>query len=246
MIKKIDPRVKLLIVMSISSLGLVFTKIPMLLAVFLAGLIISHLIRADFFMLLKRMKTILYLFVVLVIIQSIFIRTGESLVNLGSITILTTEGLSRGLAYLMRVLIILISGAIIATCDMRGLIQGLIQMKLPYDFAFMTSIGIKFLPLLMEELKDTLTAIQLRGIDIGNLPMKERVEIISYIFTPVFAGALSKAKKLSLSVECRGFRAFDRRTSILTLKFSLSDYWAIALTLLLTATMIVANQYLIQ
>ncbi|MDP3387703.1 MAG: energy-coupling factor transporter transmembrane component T [Eubacteriales bacterium] len=245
MIKKIDPRVKLLIVMCISSLGLAFTRMPMLLAVFLTGMLLSQVLKADLFMLIKRIRIILYLFAVLVIIQSIFVRSGDSLINIGSITILTTEGLSRGLAYLMRVLIILISGAIIATCDMRGLIQGLVQMKLPYDFAFMTSIGIKFLPLLMEELKDTLTAIQLRGIDIKSLPLKERTEIISYIFTPVFAGALTKAKKLSLSVECRGFRAFDKRTSILILKFSPVDYLAITLTFLLTATLIAANQYFI-
>ncbi len=245
MIKKIDPRVKLLIVMCISSLGLVFTKVPMLLTVFLTSVLISRVLKADLFMLLKRIRIILYLFVVLVVVQSIFIRSGDSLVSLGGITVLTTEGLSRGLAYLMRVLIILISGAIIATCDMRRLIQGLVQMKLPYDFAFMTSIGVKFLPLLMEELKDTLTAIQLRGIDINSLPVKQRIEIISYIFTPVFAGAMSKAKKLSLSVECRGFRAFDNRTSILILKFSPVDYFTLTLTFLLTAALIAANQYLI-
>lgn len=245
MIKKIDPRVKLLIVMCISSLGLVFTKVSMLLTVFLIGLLISRVLKADLLMLLKRIRIILYLFVVLVVIQSIFIRSGDSLVSLGGITVLTTEGLGRGLAYLMRVLIILISGAIIATCDMRRLIQGLVQMKLPYDFAFMTSIGVKFLPLLMEELKDTLTAIQLRGIDINSLPVKQRIEIISYIFTPVFVGAMSKAKKLSLSVECRGFRAFDNRTSILTLKFSTVDYFALTITFLLTAALIAANQFFI-
>jgi energy-coupling factor transport system permease protein len=127
---------------------------------------------------------------------------------------------------------------------MRRLVQGLVQMRLPYDFAFMTSIGVKFLPLLMEELKDTLTAIQLRGIDMRKLPIKERIEIISYVFTPVFAGALTKAKKLSLSVECRGFRAFDRRTSILTLKFTAIDYMVSAITLILTVSLIAANQHL--
>ncbi|HAE43281.1 MAG TPA: energy-coupling factor transporter transmembrane protein EcfT [Clostridiales bacterium] len=244
MIKKTDPRVKLLIVMCISSLGLFFTKTTMLFVVFFIGLFLSRVFNTNFLVLLKRIKTILYLFTVLILVQSIFIQTGDSLINLGDITILTTEGLARGFGYLMRVLIILISGAIIATCDMRRLVQGLVQMRLPYDFAFMTSIGVKFLPLLMEELKDTLTAIQLRGIDMRKLPIKERIEIISYVFTPVFAGALTKAKKLSLSVECRGFRAFDRRTSILTLKFTAIDYMVSAITLILTVSLIAANQHL--
>lgn len=231
----IDPRVKLLIIICLSTLGLFFSDIKILMLVFLIGLILSILFKGSFFSLLKRIRMIFYVFLVMVILQSIFQQSGTPYLTIGTLSILTDEGLLRAAGYLMRVLIILISGVIIATCDMRRMIQGLIQMGLPYDFAFMTSIGIRFLPLMLTEMKDTLTAIQLRGIDIKKLPVKQRIDLLSYILTPVVASTLTKAKKLSLSVECRGFRAYNHRTSIITLKLSPWDYVVVATTLFVTA-----------
>lgn len=183
--------------------------------------------------------------IMIVILQSIFVKSGNVLIGTENFTIITDEGLIRGFGFLMRLLIILISGTIISTCSMRMLVQGLVQMKLPYDMAFMTSVGIRFLPLLMDETKDAFTAIQLKGIDIRNLPLKKRFEIMSYVFTPVIAGSLNKAKKLSLSVECRGFRAYDRRTSIIYLKFNRSDYIILAIASVLSLSLIFINLYVI-
>ncbi len=234
MTKALDPRTKLLIVLCLSSLGLIITHPILLTFVFLVGLLISMAFKGDFFSLIKRFKKVLYLFIAMIILQSLFTTGGEPLVEIGSVTLLTTLGFQRGFGYLMRVLIILVCGIIVATAKMRHMVQGLVQLGVPYDFAFMASIGIKFLPLLVEEIQDTFVAIELRGIDFKKLSLKAKLEIISYIFTPVFAGALMKAKKLSLSVECRGFRAYDQRTSILTLKMNSLDYLWIALTLTLT------------
>jgi energy-coupling factor transport system permease protein len=224
MIKNVDPRTKLISVMFISSLALIFENIISLLILFAAGIFLVIAFNAPFFNLIKRLKHILYLFFAMIIIQSIFLNTGDVIIGLNGFKILTTDGIQRGIGYLMRILIILLSASILSTCSTRTLIQGLIQMKIPYEIAFMTSIGIKFLPLFVEEIKDTLTAIQLRGINLKELSFKDRLEIFSYLFTPIIAGALNKSKKLSLSIECRGFRAYDRRTSIINLKLSNIDY----------------------
>lgn len=241
MIKNVDPRVKLIIIFCISTLGLIFENIFMLLFVFFIGLIVSFILKANFFSVIKKIRKILYLFIGIIIIQSLFIKTGKVIIGYGNIRLLTDQGLQRGFGYFMRVLIVMLSGTIISTCNMRNLTQGLVQMKLPYELAFMTSIGIKFLPLLIDEIKDTVTAIQLKGIDINKLPIKQRIEIISYIFTPVIVGTLNKAKKLSFSVECRGFRTFDVRTSIVTLQLTTVDYLLILLSIALTSTLIVLN-----
>ncbi|MBG0765864.1 MAG: hypothetical protein H0S78_13530, partial [Tissierellales bacterium] len=45
------------------------------------------------------------------------------------------------------------SGVIITTSRDREMIQGIVQFGLPYEFAFMTAVGIKFMPLLVEEFK---------------------------------------------------------------------------------------------
>ena len=245
MIRDADPRTKLFIVMCISTLGLFFSNPLMQLSVFFLGLSTTFIFKASLISTLKRIRKMMSVIIMIVILQSIFVKSGNVLIGTENFTIITDEGLIRGFGFLMRLLIILISGTIISTCSMRMLVQGLVQMKLPYDMAFMTSVGIRFLPLLMDETKDAFTAIQLKGIDIRNLPLKKRFEIMSYVFTPVIAGSLNKAKKLSLSVECRGFRAYDRRTSIIYLKFNRSDYIILAIASVLSLSLIFINLYVI-
>lgn len=245
MTRDADPRTKLFVVMCLSTLGLLFDNPLMQLSVFLLGLFSSFFFKANLFTTFKRIKKMMSVIIGIIILQSIFIKSGKILIGTQSLTILTDEGLKRGFGFLMRLLIILVSGTVISTCSMRMLIQGLVQMKLPYDMAFMTSVGIRFLPLLMEETKDAFTAIQLKGIDVKKLPLKKRFEIISYVFTPVIAGSLNKAKKLSLSVECRGFRAYDRRTSLIHLKFNRADYILLTTSTLLSLSLILINIYLI-
>jgi energy-coupling factor transport system permease protein len=245
MIRDADPRTKLFIVLCISTLGLFFTNPLMQLTVFILGLVTTFLFKASLISTIKRIRKMMSVIILIVILQSIFVKSGNVLIGTENFTIITDEGLKRGFGFLMRLLVILISGTIISTCSMRMLVQGLVQMKLPYDMAFMTSVGIRFLPLLMEEIKDTFTAIQLKGIDIKNLTLKKRFEIMSYIFTPVIAGTLNKAKKLSLSVECRGFRAYDSRTSIIYLKFNKGDYMILTIATLLSLSLILINIYVL-
>src|SRR6056297_2945680 len=105
----------------------------------------------------------------------------------------------------------------------------------------MTAVGIKFMPLLVEEFKDTYIAVQLKGIEIKSLPLIERFRITSYILTPVIASTINKGKKLSISVESRAFRVYDNRTSIVNLKFNNIDYLLILITLTTTFVTIYIN-----
>ena len=224
MIKPIDPRAKLIFIACISSLAVTFTDLKTLVIISFITVVTALFFKVDFIRLWMRFRKLILTLVGIIIIQSIFTRGGEVIFALGPLALLTDVGMTRGLGYLMRVVIIMLSGAIIATSNMRDLVQALVQFKLPYDLAFMASIGIKFLPMLMEELKDTLTAIQLRGISISDLSFIEKIKLYSYIFTPVIVSTLKKAKHLAISVEARGFRAYPVRTSIRKLTFRSFDY----------------------
>ena len=221
----IDPRVKLFIVFCLSTCGVVFTDVWQLMLIFIIGIVYGILLNVNYIRLYKRLRRILYLFLVIIVIQSIFIKDGTALFKIGQLTLITDIGLQRGMAYLFRVLIIILSGAIISTSNMRDLLQGFYQLHLPYDVAFMVSIGIKFLPLLMEEIQNAFTSIQLRGINIRQLKLSKRIEIISYLFMPTIVSTLVRAQKLAHSVEARGFRVNKKRTSIRQLKYSKKDFW---------------------
>ena len=55
------------------------------------------------------------------------------------------------------------------------------------------------------------------------------------LLMPAVTGMIAKAKDMAVIMEMRGFRAYDQRTSYLTLKLRGGDYAVMALTVMGTA-----------
>ncbi|MCH4888097.1 energy-coupling factor transporter transmembrane protein EcfT [Acidaminobacter sp. JC074] len=230
---KIDPRTKLFVVLVISTLAIILNDILAMLFLFVLGTVMAKFFGGHFFLVLKRLRKMLSVIIGLIIIQSLFTGEGLVILQVGGIKLLTDIGLTKGMLYLLRVMIILVSGTILTTSTETELIGALIKIKIPYDFAFMVAIGIRFMPIFVEEFKDTMTAIELRGVDVKGLKLKKKLDLYGYIMTPIVIGALEKAKRLSLSIEMRGFRAMEKRTSHLKLKMKNRDYIIMAFTCLM-------------
>lgn len=241
---KFDPRTKLIVILCISTLGLLIKNIIELTIILLITIIIGTFFQIDLKRSIKKVKGLLYAIIALAIIQSIFSPEGEAIFAIRDFTILSTSGLEKGLQFILRMMIIIYSATIITTSSSRELIQGFVQWGLPYDIAFMVAIGTRFLPILGEEIKDSLTAIQLRGIEINQIPIRKRISMYSYIFTPILVATISKAENLSIAIEMRGFRAYDNRTSYLTLKMSGVDYLIIIMSTIFTITYIIFYFYI--
>jgi len=233
----IDPRTKLIIVLCLSTLAILVKNILFLSGILLISIIISLFLKVDILQVLREIKRLLYVLLAIAIIQSIFSADGQALIRMGKLTVLTTIGLQKGLEFIIRVMIIISSATIITTSNSREIVQGLVQWKLPYEIAFMVSIGIRFLPMLREEIKDSIVAIQLRGVEIEKIPLRKRLYIYSRLFTPILISTIIKAQKLSMSIEMRGFRAYEQRTSYMVLKMSYVDYLIIFFSFLCASTL---------
>jgi len=169
-------------------------------------------------------------------VQSIFTSAGESILYIRNLRILTTSGLISGISIVIRMSIIIFSALIIASSPIMKIIYGLIAMKLPYEIAFMLLIAIKFLPIFKEEFINSLVAVQLSGVNVEKVPIREKISIYSYILMPSIIKALDKARYISISMESRGFRAYESRSSYCKLQMKKIDYIFVsiaALTLLL-------------
>jgi len=233
----IDPRTKLIIVLCLSTLAIFIKDILFLSGILLITIMISLFFKVNILQVLREIKRLLYVLLAIAVIQSVFSTDGQVLIGLGKLTILTTVGVQKGLEFIIRIMIIISSATIITTSNSREIIQGLVQWRLPYEVAFMVSIGIRFLPILREEIKDSIVAIQLRGIEIKKTPLKKKLYIYSYLFTPILVSTIIKAQKLSMSVEMRGFRAYERRTSYMVLRMSYVDYLIIFFSFLCATTL---------
>lgn len=231
-LQKLDPRTKMVLVVVISTLSVIITDVLWLLALLLVSLLLLLLAGMGPAMLFSRLKRFFYLFLVLLVIQSIFSPAGTPLVTVGNIHLVTVGGILKGVAVILRMLIIISSAMLLLTARPMELVLGLIRLKIPYEIAFMVLLAIRFLPVLVEEVRDALTAIQLRGVNIKEIPLGQKIRVYTYIFMPVVVSALLKAKKTAVAMEARAFRAYPRRTYLDELALSGGDYAAITAALL--------------
>lgn len=220
----LDPRTKIFLIACLSSSAVFINHWVFLTGILVVSLLLLALFRVSVIGILKRTKGLVIMVVVIALMQSIFVSSGEALITIGGIRLVTTGGLMMAAEFVLRMLIIVASAGILSTSDSREIIQGLVQWKLPYEIAFMASMGIRFLPVFTVEFKDAMVAIQLRGVDLKALKLKQKIEVYACLFQPVVAGALIKSKAISMSIEMRGFRAYPTRTSYLILKLKPIDY----------------------
>ncbi len=239
-----DPRAKLVTVMCLSSLAVIMQRILPLASVLLLAGLTSLYFRSDAIRAISRLRAFLWIFVAMAFVQSIFTAGGEPLLTAGGVTLLSTFGLERAGSIVLRFVVIIASASIMATSSPRDIIQGLHQWRVPYELAFMVAVAIRFLPLLREEARDVLTAIQLRGLELDKIPLRRRLQIYSYLLTPMIASVLGKARELAVAVEMRGFRAYDRRTSYRTLRMTGRDWLVTAGAVVMSVALFCAFTYL--
>lgn len=221
---RLDPRTKLVIVLLLSSVAIIYSDILFLLLIFVTSIVLAKALGADLVQVFYRCKKIIGVIFAIAIVQSIFTRGGLALISIGDLVIVTDYGIIKSLEFLLRMGIIVGASAIISTSSTRDIIQALIQLKIPYEIAFMVSIAIRFLPVFREEFTDMITAIQLRGIDLKKIKFGHKLRVYNYILVPIVINSLLKAKQLSAAMEMRGFRAYPERTSIRNLKMDIIDY----------------------
>ena len=224
---KIDPRTKIIMVFLISSAAVVMKEPISLLFLLLITLLSCRLFSIPLLGSIRKLKKLWAFFFMLTLVQSIFTSGGKVLVSIGSMRILTTAGLGIGISIIIRMSVIVYSALIIASSPVLEVIYGLIAMKLPYEIAYMVLLSIKFLPLFKEEFVDSIIAVQLSGADLGKIPLKQKFSLYTYILTPSIIKALNRARYISLSMECRGFRAYPTRTSYCKLRMNKTDYLTI-------------------
>lgn len=226
----LDPRTKLIIVLVISTLAILYNDISYLSLLLFIAIIIAIWMKSDLINILKRIKKLIVLMIAIAFVQSIATRSGNPILSFRGLTLITDYGLIKALEFTLRISIIIISSVILTTSNSRELVQGLVQMKVPYEIAFMVSIAIRFLPIFRDEMADKVIALQLRGVDLKKIKLKEKLKVYKYLLLPITTNSILKAKELATAMEMRGFRAYPQRTSFLALKMKNIDYIVITMS----------------
>ena len=230
-----DPRVIFALVFVLTCFAVVIREdVRLMTALLSLTIVCSAVLGVNFRMLYGRLKRLWQVLLAVSLIRSIFAPSGTILLSLWEIPLLTAGGIQMGVLVLFRLALFVISAAMFTLYPVRTLIQGMVQIKMPYEIAYMVSVGIRFIPQLAQEMKDSLTALQLRGVVIEELKFRKRISLYSYLLLPVIVSSLQNAKELAMSMEMRAFRAMRERTSYYDLTFTFRDIAMLCGTLLFT------------
>ena len=207
-----DARTLILVVLLITTLAIAISDPLWLMGLLVAtgGTLIAA--KVSLFRLFNRLRRYRWLVLILALAHSVTNPSGSIMLELQGVILLSMGGILAALAVLLRISVILAAALLLTIRDSQQLVTGLAQMKVPYELAYMVLLGIRFIPVLMEEFQDALLAMQLRGIDIDRIPPREKIRVYSYLLMPTVAGALIRARRIATAMEARAFRANKGRT----------------------------------
>lgn len=130
------------------------------------------------------------------------------------------EGLHHGAVQGLRSASILSLGLLMCwTTDSRDMLNGLVGLRVPYSVAFMVITAVRFLPIIITEVATVITVQRLRGFDPKKLG-SGIIETLLNILTPTLANCVRRTGTLAVSIQSRAFRANLERTSLKKLRFS--------------------------
>ena len=228
---KIDPRTRLLLVISLTSLAVIFNNIVSQGILLTVAVLLCAVFGSAGMKLFAKAKWLPGFFIFIAVIQSVFNADERVLLAVSGVKIFTMGGIELGGCFLCRMAVIIFSAGIIAAAGSRAMIQGLVALKLPYELAFMTTTALSFLPMIASDMRDSVTALQLRGVELGKLPYTRRLKVYGYLMIPVLEGIVIKARELSCAMEMRAFRAYNKRTSYTVISLKTADYILMVLVL---------------
>ena len=221
----LDPRVKLFLLICVSTAALISRTPAALVAMLFLTLLILLAGGVTPGAIWFKLRGLFGLIFMLFLLQCLFNRGGEPLFVLSGLTLVTDSGFNTAVLVSLRLLIIILSALVVVVGDARDYLLALTECKVPYEIAFMVLAALRFLPMLREEASDVLCAAQMRGLRLKKTSLKKKAGAYISIVIPVVAGAIRRAEQLSIAMEARGFRALPRRTSMRRLKMRAAD-WA--------------------
>jgi len=164
-------------------------------------------------------------------------KGGLPIVVLGHELPLTHEGLVTGLKFGAELVqAIMLSMILTFTTTPRDLTRGCERLARPLErfhvpvreFAVVTLLAMRFVPLLQLELRAIVDAQKSRGVDFTHGGLAARSRNLVAVLVPALLGTLRRGDLLAEAMAARGFRPNAPRSEYRPLRFSRGDHMAFA------------------
>jgi len=167
---------------------------PIALLILLLFDILILLISKEFF---KNIKAIVLIFIFSILL-GVVEYIGDGSLEAGYVSALRMVDMSTIFIYLL------------GTVRLQHLTAAMVeQLKIPYEYAFMFTAGLRFLPDFIEENRIISEAQACRGVEVKGSFIKKCKHYMA-IVRPLMLRSLGRSEIMALSLELRGFGSKDR------------------------------------
>ncbi|MDO8124545.1 MAG: energy-coupling factor transporter transmembrane component T [Candidatus Hermodarchaeota archaeon] len=234
-----DPRTKIFMAISIVIMSVWFNDPVWLISLFIFELLILKLARIPLSKIAGFIRGIFPVAVMYFIFNLILppVRVADPLVvfylvfwTFPPLFPITVESVVWGIGALFRFLIILVMiRTVLMLTPIRDLILALTKLRVPPEFALAVSIGLGYLPVLIDENRRIKEAQQARGWEYEfRNPAKRFSALLTKMLIPSIANSMRRTRDIATAIESRGFGYNLRaRTYLHEIKMKTGDYLVI-------------------
>lgn len=204
------------------------------------------LAKLSFTFIWKAMRPMLFMLVFLLVINTLFLKTGTPLFTIGSFT-MYSDAIFQTLYIAVRLLLmVMITTCLTATTKPLDMTLGIEDLLKPFskigvpahEIAMLISIALRFIPDLIDETQRIIKAQESRGVDLKEGKLTEKIMAILSLIVPLFVSAFQRAEDLANAMEARGYAPGEKRTRYKVLKMAARDYILLLICACLLAAMI--------
>lgn len=251
-IHRLDPRFKL--IMTVLAIVVIFLakNIFSFLLILLVTMTMILMTGIPPKIILKGMKSLLFIIVFTALINIFWLKGETLLVNIGFIHIYL-EGIINAFLIVFRIAVLLVSTSILLTYTttplsltdgLEQLLSPLAKIRVPvHDFSMMMTIALRFIPTLIEETNKIMNAQTARGASFSEGNILKRAKALIPVLIPLLVSSFRRAAELANAMECRCYTGGEGRTRMNVLKSGAKDYAAVIFVIGLGAAVILINRY---
>jgi len=238
-IHKLDPRIKLVIIVCITLLVFIITKFLPIGILFFSLLVLWKISGIPLKRILSYLRVLVFLFLLLIIMQAVFYPGEKVLLEplipeavplVGGKGNITLEGVLFGLLLCLRVLTLMcIFPVLLATTTLEKITLAMVKLGLPYRIAFTATTAINQLPVLQSEAGVIMDAQKLRGFMVFETGrFLSKIKALHVLVVPLVMGSMRRASMMGIAMDSRAFGAFKKRTFVDEINIERRDWIALA------------------
>jgi len=235
-IHRMDPRMKLVLVVAIIVLIFLMDTLVGNLVVFGFLVLTIILSRVNIKFVLRGLKPLWFIIILTFVLNTFFYSGGTEMFSWWVFRV-SEEGLMNAVRLAVRLIFLitattmltLTTSPIALTDGIESLLKPLKRVKFPvHELAMMMTIAMRFIPTLIEETDKIMKAQTARGAEFDSGSIFKRAAGMVPLLVPLFVSAFRRADELAFAMESRCYNGGEGRTRMKIMHMHVRDFIAMA------------------